>query len=591
MGALDWTAWATLATVLGMLVVLVREMARPDVTLVGAVAVLVALGILTPQEAFSGFSNGAVIAVGSLFVVAAGVQNTGALLFADRLLFPRGARPREAVLRFGAVLGPMSAFLNNTPLVAMFMPRAQAWAERVGVAPSRVMIPLSYVTILGGVTTLVGTSTNLVVAGLMEEAGAGTLGMFTQTPVALPAALAAIVAMALVSLRLLPADRGTDRAVRDGLRECLFEMRVPEGSPLAGQTIEEAGLRALGTAFLAHVRRGDEILPASPGTALRAGDALTFQGAPDALDALLARPGLARAVEPVATPSLATLPLFEAVVAEESSLVGKTLRDVDFRERYGGAVLAVQRAAGVVPGAIGRIPLRPGDLLIIEAAEGFDRDWNARRDEFLLVAPRRGEQPRIQPGKAPLALALLLGVVGLAAFGVAPIETTAFVGAVLIILTRCLSARHARRAVDLPTLIVIAMALGLGKAIESTGLAGTLAGGIVGSLSGFGPFGVVVAIYLATMVLTEFITNNAAAALMLAIGLGAAAETGLPPVVFGVTVAMAASASFLTPIGYQTNLMVMSAGGYRFGDYFRAGLPVTLAFGGVTLAMIHLLWF
>lgn len=591
MASLDWTAWATLATVAAMLVVLVREMARPDVTLVGAVAVLVALGIVTPQGAFSGFSNGAVIAVGSLFVVAAGVQNTGALLFADRLLFPAGPRPREAALRLGFVLGGMSAFLNNTPLVAMFMPRAQAWAERVGVAPSRVMIPLSYATILGGVTTLVGTSTNLVVSGLMEEAGVGGLGMFTQTPVALPAALAALAAMALLTTRLLPADRGTDRAVRDGLRECLFEMRVPEGSPLVGQTIEEAGLRALGTAFLAHIRRGDEILPASPGTALRARDALTFQGTPDGLDALLARPGLARAVEPVATPSLATLPLFEAVVAEESSLVGKTLRDVDFRERYGGAVLAIQRAAGVVHGPIGRTPLRPGDLLIVEAAAGFDRDWNARRDEFLVVAPRRGEQPRVQPGKAPLALAILLAVVGLAAFGVAPIETTAFVGAVLIILTRCLSARHARRAVDLPTLIVIAMALGLGTAIESTGLAAALAGGIVGGLSGFGPFGVVVAIYLATMVLTEFITNNAAAALMLAIGLGAAAETGLPPVVFGVTVAMAASASFLTPIGYQTNLMVMSAGGYRFGDYFRAGLPVSIAFGVTALAMIHLFWF
>lgn len=591
MGTLDWTAWATLATVGGMLVMLVREMARPDVILVGAVAVLVALGILTPQEAFAGFSNGAVIAVGSLFVVAAGVQNTGALLFADRLLFPTQPRPQEAALRMGLALGAMSAFLNNTPLVAMFMPRAQAWCERVGLAPSKVMIPLSYATILGGVTTLVGTSTNLVVAGLMDEAGVGTLGMFTQTPVALPAALAALAAMVVFSQRLLPADRGTMERVDDGLRACLFEVRVPEGSPLAGQTVEEAGLRALGTAFLLHVRRGDEIVAVTPETALRAGDALTFQGAADAIDALVARPGLERAVEPVAEPALATLPLFEAVVAEGSSLVGKTLRDVDFREHYGGAVLAIQREAGVVPGAIGRTPLLPGDLLLVEATNGFDRNWNARRDEFLLVAPRRQALPRVQPGKAPLALGLLLAVVGLAAFGVAPIETTAFVGAVLVILTRCLSARHARRAVDLPTLVVIAMALGLGKAIEATGLAATLAGGIVGALGGFGAFGVVVAIYLATAVLTEFITNNAAAALMLAIGLGAAAQTGLPPVVFGITVALAASASFLTPIGYQTNLMVMSAGGYRFGDYTRAGLPVSIAFGTVALGMIYVLWF
>jgi di/tricarboxylate transporter len=271
--------------------------------------------------------------------------------------------------------------------------------------------------------------------------------------------------------------------------------------------------------------------------------------------------------------------------------VGRTLREADFRETYGGVVLAIQRADDTVEGSVGRIPLRAGDLLLVEARNGFDRTWNARRDEFYLVAPRRAQRPRPQPGKAPLALAILLGAIGLAAAGVAPIETTALVGAVAMIALRVLRGRHARRAVDLQTLVVIAMALGIGRAIEQTGLAAALAHLVVVGLGPIGPFGVLAAVYATTAVLTEFITNNAAAALMIAIGVEAAAEVGLDPMVFGITVAVAASASFLTPIGYQTNLMVMAAGGYRFSDYFRAGLPVSLTLGAVALLMIHLLWF
>ncbi|HLT48197.1 MAG TPA: SLC13 family permease [Rubricoccaceae bacterium] len=591
MEALSLQAWATLAVVGAMLAALVRDVARPDLILVGAVGALVAMGILTPQEAFAGFSNGAVIAVASLFVLAAGVQNTGALNFADRFLFPKQGRPGAVALRMGPVLAVLSAFLNNTPLVAMMMPRVRAWGERAGVPPSKLMIPLSYATIVGGVTTLVGTSTNLVVAGLMQGAGAGTLGMFTQTTVAVPAALAALLVIAFVSVRLLPGGGGRSVTAAEGLRRALFEVRVPEGSPLVGRTIEEAKLRALETAFLVHVRRGDEILEATPETTLRARDVLTFQGSARALDALLARPDLVPAVEPVAEPALDTLPLYEAVVADSSSLVGRTLREAEFREHYGGVVLAIQRADDTLQGPLGRTPLRPGDLLLVEARNGFDRTWNARRDEFYLVAARREEQPKAQPGKAPLALGILLGAVALAAVGVAPIETTAFVGAVAMIAFRVLRARHARRALDIPTLVVIAMALGIGRAIETTGLAAALAHVVVDGLGAFGPFGIVVAVYLATMVLTELITNNAAAALMIAIGIEAAAQVGVEPVVFGVTVAVAASASFLTPIGYQTNLMVMSAGGYKFSDYLRAGLPVSLTYGSVALGMIYFLWF
>lgn len=587
---LGWQAWATLAVIVGMLVALIREVARPEVVLLGSIGVLVALGILSPQEAFSGFSNSAVIAVGSLFVVAAAVQNTGALAGMDRLMFPRRPRVTEAAARMGLSVGLLSAFLNNTPLVAMFMPRVQAWGQRVGVSPSKLLIPLSFVTILGGATTLVGTSTNLVVSGLMEEAGVGPLGMFTQTPIALPASIAGLAVLLFVGMRFLP-DRQQGSGPRaDGLDRCLFELRVPAGSPLVGQTVEEAGLRALGDAFLAHVRRGSEIVPATPEITLRARDALLFQGSARSMEVLLERPGLERAVEPVARPGLATLPLYEAVVSPSSSLVGRTLREAEFRELYGGVVLALRRQDDEVVESLGRTPIRAGDLLLVEAPDGFAGRWKAARDEFYLVAPWRGARPRPQPKKAPFALVVLLAVVAVAAFDLVPIETTAFVGALVLVATRCLSGRDARRAVDTPTLVVIATSLGVGEAIAKTGLAAVVAEGIVGSLQSLGPVGVVAAVYVGTALLTELITNNAAAALMISIGLETAARVGVAPEVFGVTVAIAASASFLTPIGYQTNLMVMSAGGYRFLDYWRCGLPVFLVYSVVTVLMIWLLW-
>ncbi|PAP75949.1 SLC13 family permease [Rubrivirga marina] len=591
MGGLTWAAWATLAVVGAMLYALVRDLARADLVLVGAVGVLVALGVLSPQDAFAGFANPAVIAVASLFVLAAGVQNTGALGFADRALFPRQGGLTRSVAQMGGLLGVMSAVLNNTPIVAMVTPRAQAWCERAGIPPSKVLMFVAYSTTVGGTLTLIGTSTNLVVTGRMAEAGLEPLGMFTQTPVALPAALAALAVMALVSHRFLPGRRAGDGPVGDGLGRCLFEVRVPTGSPLVGQTIEEAGLRSLETAYLVHLRRDDDLVPATPESALRAGDTLTFQGSARALDGLLDRPGLARAVEPVSTPLLETLPLYEAVVAESSSLVGRTLREAEFRERYGGVVLAIQRADDALTGRLGRTPLHSGDLLVVEAANGFEKEWNARRDEFYLVAPRRPERPRPQPRKAPLALAILGTVIALAAAGIVPIDRAAFVGALAMIATRCLRGRDAREAVQLPTLVVIAMALGVGKALETTGLAVTFADAVVGVAGPAGPFGVLMALYLVTVVLTELITNNAAAALMIGMGLEAAAQAGVSPTVFGVAIALAASSGFLTPFGYQTNLMVMSAGGYRFADYVRAGAPVSLVYSATALLTMKLLWF
>ncbi|PAP77113.1 SLC13 family permease [Rubrivirga marina] len=588
MAGLSWEAWLTLAVVAALLVALVRGVARPDLLLLASLAPLLVAGVLTPEDAFAGFANPAVIAVGALFVVAAGVQATGALAFADRLLFRNGEGVGRATARLMLTTATLSAFLNNTPLVAMLMPRVQAWCARAGVAPSKLMIPLSYAAIVGGTTTLIGTSTNLVVAGLVVEAGGPEMGLFDLTPIALPAALALVAWFGLVGHRLLP-DRGLD-AVEAGPvpAECLFEVRVAEGSPLVGRSVEEAGLRDLDGAYLAHIEpRDSEATPATPATVLRAGDRLLFVGALDALDGLLGRPGLGRPVRGLGD----GLPLFEAVVAVGSELVGRTLREVAFRERYGGVVVGVRRRDRALTGGLGRAALEAGDLLLVEAPTGFAQRWGRDRDTFVVVA-------RVRPGRAPApparratSLAILAGVIGVSAVFDVPIATTAFVGALAMVASGCLSGAEARRSVDLPVLLVIASAFGLGRAIEQTGLAEAVAVAVGGAAGPFGAMGVVVAAFVATSLLTELITNNAAAALMVGVGLESARAVGAPPEAFALAIAVAASCSFLTPIGYQTNMMVMSAGRYRVSDFLVSGAAANLIVGAVSLLMIWVVWF
>ncbi len=590
MEALGWQAWVTLAAIAAMVVALVREVARPDLIFLGTLGVLLLTGVLTPQEAFAGFSNPAVLTIAALFVVAAGLQRTEALAFVDRLLFPRHAATGLAILRLMAPVSALSAFLNNTPIVAMLMPRVQQWAARHNVAPSKLLLPLSYAAIVGGMITLIGTSTNLVISGLMIQSGLPGLRMFDLTWVGLPVTVAVILFFALVGHRLLPDRRRDQGDFEEGLRECLFELRVTPGGHLEGKTVEEAGLRALGEAYLVHIRRSGRVIPAAPEQTLQGGDILTFVGSARMIERLLERTGLERALPAVDEDATQALPLFEAVVAPSSNLVGKTLREVQFREQYGGVVLGIQRQGQRIVGSLGRIPIEAGDLLLIEARNGFDRRWNARRDEFYLVAPRSPERSRPRPRHAPVALAIFAGMVLLAGLGWVPLVTAAFAAALGMVLTRCLSGNEARQALDLQVLVVIAAALGIGQAVDRSGLAAALGHGLVTLTAELGPIAALAMLYLVTMTLTELFTNNAAAALMLPVALAVAGELGLEPRAFAITVAVAASASFLTPIGYQTNLMVMSAGGYRFSDYLKAGAPVAALVFVVGLTMISLIW-
>ncbi len=590
MFALDWTAWYALAVLVAIITVLVRNIVRPDLAMLGGLGLLMLARIVEPDVAFEGFSNSAVIAIAALFVVAAALERTNALAPIDKLLFQGHKSTGLSLLRLMMPTSLLSSFLNNTPIVAMFVPRVQRWANTHSTAESKYLIPLSYAAILGGMTTLIGTSTNVVVSGLMVDAGMEPMAMFDLAWVGIPAVIVIALFMAILGHRLLPDRKMSAEGDEGGLDDFLFEVKVQSRSPLIGRTVEEVGLRALEKAFLIHTLREGRILPASPGRLLRAGDVLTFVGDLGMLDVLLARTGLERVVEGPTVEEGRQIPLYEAVVAPGSRLEGKTLKETNFRETFGGVVLAILRRDETLHGSLGRIEIKAGDLLIVEAASGFDKTWNSNRNDFYLVASRSDPEPTPRSSKAPIAVAILAVMVAVVSFGLLSIVEASFLAALAMIATRCIRFSEARQSIDVSVLVVIAAALGIGKAIEATGLATTAATALTAQTELLGAVGLLIIIYFVTNVLTELITHKAAAVLMFPVSIGVAESVGANPKAFALVVAVAAAASFMTPIGYQTNLMVMSAGRYRYTDYLRAGIPVSLLVMAVAITMISIIW-
>ena len=483
----------------------------------------------------------------------------------------------------------LSAFLNNTPVVAMCLDEVRAFARRVGVSPSKLFLPLSYASILGGVCTLVGTSTNLIVNGLRREEGLPSLGMFGFAWVGVPCLLVGVVYMLTVGRWLLP-DREDPLAGGDP-RSWTAEVRVPEGSPHAGRSIEAAGLRSLPGLFLARIERDGVALPAvSPEEVLRAGDRLVFAGDLARVAELRADRGLEPVTGGPPPAAAGSAVLVEAVVAPGCPFVGRGIREGRFREAYDAAVLAVSRDGQRIEGKPGDVVLRVGDGLLLESRPGFVERQRRQRDFFLVTGVPDSAPPRHE--RAWVAGLILAAMVLSVALLNVPMLVAAFWAAGLLWLTRCVTASEARRSIDWEVLVVIGAAIGLGRAAVSSGLAGAVAGGLVDLVvaTGGGPWLALVAIYAATSLFTEVVSNNATAVLMYPIATGTAVGFGVDPLPFVFALAVAASASFATPIGYQTNLMVYGPGGYRFGDYLRVGVPMNLAVGATACVVTPLMF-
>ena len=589
---MPFEAWFTLIVIVVMVVALVREVARIDVVVLCVLGVLLVTGVITPAQAFSGFSDPAVVTVAALYVVAAGIHRTGVLSSLDALLLPKSGSISGLLLRTMAPTAAMSAVLNNTPVVAMLMPRLQAIAEKRGISASKLLMPLSFAAIVGGMITLIGTSTNLIASGLLRSSGYDGFQMFDFAVFGLPIALFTVLFMSFVGHRLLP-DRKPLAPDTNGssTRDYQFELRIPRGSQLDGKTITEAELRSLGDAYLVHIRRdGHLIAPAAPDEVLQPQDVLTFSGKTSAMQRLLEHTDLKPNIDgPPLNEGRAEIPIFETVVSATSYLVGKTLKEVGFRERYQGVVLAIHRQEEMIRGALGNIPLKPGDLLIVEAKRGFERNWSQDQGDFYIVTPRSEIQHGVSR-RAPIALVLLFGMIALNVSGILPLATAAFVAALGMVLLGCLRGQELRRSIDITVMITIAGAFGLGQAVQESGLAATIGHGIVTGLPTLPPIAIIAVLYLITVLLTELITNNAAVVVMLPIAIAAAVDLGVDVTAVALTVTIGASAGFLSPLGYQTHLMVMGAGGYNFKDFTRAGFPVSIGVMLITLVVVYLGW-
>ena len=580
-------AWLTLGIVALMILGLVQERLTPDAIVLGAVVLLLLLGILEPAEALGGFASPSMLTVGALFVIAGAMRTTGLLHGVGERLLGRGRSTAVALLRLTGVTSLASAFVNNTPIVAMLMPAVLSWATRAGQSPSKFLIPLSYAAIVGGVCTLIGTSTNLVVNAQLEQSAMPGFGMFELAWVGLPCALVALLFLAVLAPRLLPERLDVARSAEEQEREYLVEMRLLADSPLAGRSIEEAGLRHLPGLFLVRIERESEVIgPVGPEEKLQANDQLTFAGVVETIVDLQRLRGLVPVDRDPDVVVTAGWRLHEIVLSPGSRLVGLSIRDAGFRGRYNAAVVAVHRRGERIRQKIGDIVMREGDVLLLEAAPAFARTFRDSGDFYLLSqvedsAPTRHE-------RRWWAAAILVGVVGLTATGVLPIVVAALGGAMGVIALRCLTPAEARSSIDASVLIVIAAALGIAQALQKTGAAAAIAGVLVDVAHALGPVGVLAAVYIVTMILTELITNNAAAALVFPIAVASAAQVDADPRPFAIAVAVAASLSLATPLGYQTNLMVYGPGGYRFTDFLRIGIPLQLLLALVALASIRL---
>jgi di/tricarboxylate transporter len=579
----------SLVSVAVTMAALVRGRIGSDLAMAGGVMVLVLAGVLEPSEAFGGLASPSILTIALLLVISQGVIETGLIQWIGPALFGRTRSVFAAQLRLMIPVAAISGFINNTPLVAMCVPIVQDFARRTRIPPGKLFIPLAFAATLGGVCTLIGTSTNLVVNDMWVQAGHEAFGLFDLSAVGIPVAVAGILFIAIAGRWLLPESGGASLVGVDP-RAYMVEMRV-SGAPIAGNTVEGASLRGLEGLYLSQIARGEDIIaPVEPTTRILADDRLFFVGDVRSVVSLQRMRGLSAEHEQVRKLGTDRHKLFlvEVVVSDSNPLIGRTIKESRFRSVYGAVVIAVSRNGERLSDMkLGSVVLRAGDVLLLETQESFLVAHGDTRD--FLLARRLEDSAPVRHERAPIAATILAGVIAIAM--AEPFGWTMFhaslAGAAAMIATRCCTGPQARKALNARLIFVIAASLALGKALAKTGVADWFANGLVGLAQG-NSLAVLAAIYLAAFVLTELLSNATAAALVFPIAMAAATANGIEAKHAAMVVMVGASASFATPIGYQTNLMVQAPGGYRFVDFVRIGLPLGILAGIVALTAIWL---
>jgi len=550
---------------------------------------LIVLRIVSPENALVGFSNQGMLTVGALYVVAAGLKETGAIQLVVNRIIGRSRNIRRAQIRIMAPVMVVSAFLNNTPVVASFIPALEDWARKNRIPASKILIPLSYAAILGGTCTLIGTSTNLIVNGLLIEETNRALGIFEPGLIGLPCAIIGFIYLVIFGRKLLPI-RGSGFDTFKDPREYTIEMLVDEASPLTQQTVEEAGLLHLPGLFIVEVNRGDQIItPIDATLLLKGNDRIIFAGILESIIDLKNIKGLRAATDQIFKLDATNRErlLFEAVVSSSNPLIGTSIRKGKFRNRYNGVVLAVSRNGERVKKKVGDIVLKTGDTLLIEASPNFIEQFKNSSDFYLISSIANSQPPNY--GKSGMAWIVLSVMVLTVATGLFTMFQGSFIAAGLMILTGCLPPSSINKSIDWTVLLVIAATLGIGNALKVTGTATFLAHELMQVVQS-SPHLALLGTYLATWILTELVTNNAAAVLIFPLALSVSSSMGLHYMPFIIVIIMAASASFATPIGYQTNLMVYGPGGYHFTDFTKIGLPLNLLVAATTIILVPMIW-
>ncbi|MCG3125941.1 MAG: hypothetical protein CHACPFDD_00768 [Phycisphaerae bacterium] len=583
--ALGWQAWLTIGVVVAVLLVLSLTRLSTDVALVGAVALLLVAGVLVPKEALAGLSNESIITIAVLYVVVAGLEATGGNVLITEKFLSRPTSIAGALCKMMFPVTFISAFMNNTPVVAMFMPAVNEWAKKNRIPVSMLMIPLSYAAVLSGTVTIISTATNLLVDGMLRQAKGHGMGMFELTWISVPISIGGVLFVVLTHRWLLPSRRPDESQFGDP-REYTIEMTVESSGPLVGKTIEQAGLRQLAHGYLAEIERdGDLLVAVAPNEKLRGGDRLVFVGVVDAMVDVQRIRGLKPATDQIfkLDAPRSRRCLIEAVVAGDSPLVGLSVRAARFRSIYGAAVLAVARRGERIDRKIGDIVLRGGDTLLLEGHASFAQQ-HRNSHHFYLVSRVEDSAP-VQYERAYLAIAILVGMILLASFEWLSMLKAAMLASGVMLATRCVTSAAARRSVEWKVIIAVAAAFALGSAVEKTGVARALANTLT-AVARDNAWLSLVGIYASTLILTEIVSHSAAVSLIFPIALQTATnlELGYMPFVAAVTVA--GSLGFATPLGYQTHMMVYGPGGYRFADFLRIGVPMDFLCGSIAIFMI-----
>ncbi len=553
------------------------------------VTTFVVLGILTPEEALSGFSNKQIALISLLLIVSSVIKKFEITGYFFRKLVDENLSYRSFLARLMGVVSFLSAFLNNTPIVATLMPYVYAWGKKKGISPSKLLIPLSYAAILGGTATLIGTSTNLVVNGLTVEAGLKPLGIFDFSYVGVPAIIAGLFYMILLGNKLLPERKDIVSTFLDKKREYLVEAFVPTGSSIIGKTVKEANLRNLEGLFLVEIiRRKKRIIPVSPNDTIEEGDILIFAGETEKII------GLIRGNNGFQLPQVCSVNLngkmevVEALIPYNSSLVGKRVKDTDFRAKFDAAILAVHRNGEKLKGKIGEIVLKPGDLLLILSGKDFWKRVADSSDLYIITKVR--EILPVKEKKALFILITFLLAIFLSALGVFSLFRSLLILISIFVIFKIATYSEIKKGIDLNLVIIAALSLAIGKAMIKTGLAESLAKTVTAFTEPLGTVACLLAVYVVTNVLTEFVTNLAAASISFPIALSIANSLSVDPKAFILAVAFAASASFITPIGYQTNLMVYGPGNYKFIDFLKVGFPLSVLYMAITIGILSLMY-